>query len=199
MEYGWSRATDSVADEEDRSSVRSGKSSLSKFKGTYGRKGVPADKIHINDWRPPPPATMASPLDEENQLEALTAYVNSLKDELEQHKAVEQPMSAMVSFMTQTIKKGPLADCFHQYTPGSKNLNKARENYKAKSQYIHTEIYKYETYLEALRMAVALRVEKQGEKKLEKSLKRSMGSLHMLDGDGEEEAAGRATPTPARC
>lgn len=97
MEYGWSRAADAAADDEDRASVRSGKSSLSKFKGTYSRKGVPADKIHINDWRPPPPATMASPLDEENQLEALAAYVKSLKDELEEHKSVEQPMTLLVS------------------------------------------------------------------------------------------------------
>lgn len=51
-------------------------------------------------------------------------------------------------------------------------------------------------------MAVALRVEKQGEKRLEKSLKRSMGSLHMLNGqeekDDTEELGGRATPTPGR-
>lgn len=90
-----------------------------------------------------------------------------------------------------------------QYTPGSKNLNKARENWKNKSQYLHTEIFKYETYLEALNKAVALRVEKQGERKLEKSLKRSMGSLHMLDEgqaelEDEVDQDGRTTPTPAR-
>jgi hypothetical protein len=39
---------------------------------------------------------MASPLDEENQLEALAAYVKSLKDELEEHKAIEQPMLLLV-------------------------------------------------------------------------------------------------------
>lgn len=96
MEYGWSRAAEAAADDEDRASVRSGKSSLSKYKGTYNRKGAPADKIHINDWRPPPPATMASPLDEENQLEALASYVKSLKDELEEHKSIEQPMCSLV-------------------------------------------------------------------------------------------------------
>lgn len=99
MEYGWSRAMDAMAEDEDRASVRSGKSSLSKFKGTYSRRGVPADKIHINDWRPPPPATMSSPLDEENQLEALTTYVRSLKDELEDHTGVEEAISRMVSML----------------------------------------------------------------------------------------------------
>lgn len=47
-----------------------------------------------------------------------------------------------------------------------------------KSRYIHSEVYKYETYVEALRSAIALRVKKQGEKKLERSLARSMTSLH---------------------
>lgn len=104
MEYGWSRVADIAADDEDRASVRSGKSSLSKFKGTYSRKGVPADKIHINDWRPPPPAIMASPLDEENQLEALTSYVRSLKNELEEHKLVEQPMSTLVRLCVVSVE-----------------------------------------------------------------------------------------------
>lgn len=43
-------------------------------------------------------------------------------------------------------------------------------------------------------------MEKQGEKRLEKSLKRSMGSLHILEDEGEademDDTGGRATPTP---
>jgi PH/SEC7 domain-containing protein len=97
MEYGWSRAFDSTADDDDKASVKSSRSSLSKFTGTYGRRGVPADKIHINDWRPPPPAMMPSPLDEENQLEALASYVRRLETEHEQHQAIEEPMSRLVS------------------------------------------------------------------------------------------------------
>jgi PH/SEC7 domain-containing protein len=67
---------------------------------------------------------------------------------------------------------------------------------------MHTEIHKYETYLDALRLAIALRVKKQGENKLDRSLRRSVGSLHMLNGDegghdiGDGED-GRATPTAA--
>lgn len=51
----------------------------------------------------------------------------------------------------------------------------------AKSKYTHSEIHKYETYIEALRAAIALRVKKQGERKLERSLARSMTSLHRPD------------------
>jgi PH/SEC7 domain-containing protein len=98
MEYGWSRVHDSNADDDDKASVKSGKSSLSKFTGTYGRRGVAADKIHINDWRPPPPATMPSPLDEENQVEALHQYVQRLKDDLEQLQIIQEPMTKLVSF-----------------------------------------------------------------------------------------------------
>nr|XP_018265878.1 uncharacterized protein I303_02254 [Kwoniella dejecticola CBS 10117]OBR88036.1 hypothetical protein I303_02254 [Kwoniella dejecticola CBS 10117] len=189
MEYGWNRAApissppldphshahDASADD-DRASVRSSRSNLSKLNihsgtyGSYGRK-TPSnanDKIYINDWKPPPPATMPSPLDEEAQLEALQNYVRSLVEELESHKAVEEPMNKL-------------------YSPGSKNLIKARENWKAKSHYIHTEIFKYETYVEALRNAISLRVKKQGEKKLEKSLARSMTSLHRQSSASEHE------------
>jgi PH/SEC7 domain-containing protein len=55
---------------------------------------------------------------------------------------------------------------------------KAHNNWVAKTRYLVHEIYKYETYIEALRSAIALRVKKQGERKLEKSLRRSMDSYH---------------------
>ena len=85
-----------------------------------------------------------------------------------------------------------------QYSPGSKNLAKARENWLAKSRYMHTEIHKYETYLEALRDAIALRVKKQGENKLDRSLRRSVGSLHIVKDDDEDGEEGRRTPTATR-
>ena len=101
MEYGWSRVSDPSHDdrEDDRTSVKSGRSSLSKLGGTYGRRtlGSAVEKMYINDWKPPPPATMHSPLDEESQLEVLGTYVRSLLDELESHKTVEEPMMRMVS------------------------------------------------------------------------------------------------------
>lgn len=64
-----------------------------------------------------------------------------------------------------------------KYTSGSKNAVKARENWTAKSRYIHSEIFKYETYVEALRNAINLRVQRQGERKVERSLQRSTPSL----------------------
>ena len=100
MEYGWTRALETAAnDQEDKFSVKSGRSNFSKIGGTYGRRaaGGMAEKMHINDWKSPPPATMPSPLDEESQLEVLITYVRSLVEELEGHKAIEEPMSRMVS------------------------------------------------------------------------------------------------------
>ena len=100
MEYGWTRVLEpTVDDQEDKASVRSGRSNLSKLGGTYGRRtigGGVVEKMHINDWKPPPAATMPSPLDEESQLEVLLAYIRSLVEELESHKAIEEPMSRMV-------------------------------------------------------------------------------------------------------
>jgi PH/SEC7 domain-containing protein len=154
---------------------------------------MPADKIHINDWRPPPPATMPSPLDEENQLDALHVYANRLKEDLASHQNIQEPMSKLVGLFDIMC----VSELIQQYTPGSKNLNKARENWTAKSRYMLTEIHKYETYIEALRAAIALRVKKQGEKKLDRSLRRSFGSLHLLNED-EGGDDGRATPTGKR-
>lgn len=99
MEYGWQRVTDNNQDEpEDKGSIRSARSNFSKLGGTYGRKSMqPLDRVHINDWKPPIPAAMPSPLDEEQQLEALQVYVKHVVEELEQHKALEDAMIRQVS------------------------------------------------------------------------------------------------------
>lgn len=108
MEYGWNRvAVDQLEDESDRMSVFSQKSNGSRMGGTYGRRALGSgggsstgqfDKIHINDWKPPPPAMIPSTMEEEGQLEALVEYVKSQEKELEKHKAVEEPMMRLVSF-----------------------------------------------------------------------------------------------------
>lgn len=165
IEYGWTRVQSIEEDDhQDRASLRSARSQITRLgainrvRGQQSNSGS-LDKIHINDWKPPPHATIASTLDEEAQLEALCTYVQSLKEELNQHKSIEEPMLRL-------------------YTPSSKNANKARDNWTAKSRYIHSEIFKYETYVEALRNTIAQRVERQGQKKLERSLARSTVSLH---------------------
>ncbi|KLT43101.1 SEC7-like protein [Cutaneotrichosporon oleaginosum] len=175
MEYGWTRALNQLDDNgqhhephrEQREPQRMGLGArarlgaISRVRGasSSGNDRVQMDKIHINDWKPPPHATMPSTLDDEAQLESLCAYVQSLKEELDQHKTIEEPMSRL------------------QYTPGSKNAMRARENWTAKSRYIHSEIFKYETYVEALRNAMNQRVQRQGERKVERSLARSAPSI----------------------
>lgn len=101
MEYGWTRAlSNTEEDHEDRASVMS----ATRMRGAYNRvrgqsndKHKDMDKTHINEWKPPPHATMPSTLDEEAQLESLVNYVNGLMEELNQHKAVEEPMTRLVS------------------------------------------------------------------------------------------------------
>jgi PH/SEC7 domain-containing protein len=102
IEYGWNRAVSSSdhKEEEDRASVKSGKSGLSRI-GGYRRTGGAAgvmDKVHLNEWKAPALATLASPLDEESQLDALGAYLGTLRDELSEHKAIEKPMMELVRF-----------------------------------------------------------------------------------------------------
>ncbi|GMK57715.1 hypothetical protein CspeluHIS016_0405490 [Cutaneotrichosporon spelunceum] len=174
MEYGWTRVLNQLDDNgqhqeqhprEQREhkmglGARARLGAISRVRGasSSGNDRVQLDKIHINDWKPPPHATMPSTLDEEAQLESLSAYVQSLKEELDQHKTIEEPMSRL-------------------YTSGSKNAMRARENWTTKSRYTHSEIFKYETYVEALRNAINHRVQRQGERKVERSLARSAPSI----------------------
>ena len=70
-----------------------------------------------------------------------------------------------------------------QYTSGSKNASKAHHNFQIKARYLVDEIYRYQNYVDSLRAAIALRVKKQGEKRLEKSLARSTTSLHRANSE----------------
>jgi hypothetical protein len=112
MEYGWNRIdesshtrtfSESEADPSDVMSVRSGRSTRSKFSGWRDgmgtMRGSPsswAERIFINDWKPPLPPTVASPHDEETQLDALRKHVTSFKQDLKQHNELREPMSALV-------------------------------------------------------------------------------------------------------
>jgi hypothetical protein len=111
MEYGWNRITDalsgrSVSDEHkadydrtDSTSVRSGRSARSKLgwkDGATVRNPPWADRVLINDWKPPIPPSISSIHDEEAQLEALQKYVHMLKKDLKDHNELREPMAALV-------------------------------------------------------------------------------------------------------
>ena len=59
---------------------------------------------------------------------------------------------------------------YQQYQPRSSNAQKAQSNWEKKSQYLLTEIVKYESYIDSLQAAMSLRLKKRGEKALEKAL-----------------------------
>jgi PH and SEC7 domain-containing protein len=74
---------------------------------------------------------------------------------------------------------------------------KAEANWKAKSQYLLAEIIKYESYIESLQSAMALRLRKRGEKALEKALDRSAGekkSRTTRAASGQSQKAGWQRP-----
>ncbi|KAF9268675.1 hypothetical protein L218DRAFT_1048266 [Marasmius fiardii PR-910] len=169
MEYGWNRVnevsvhgrsqsdTESMRDS-DATSVKSGKSTRSKFGGwREGAATVRAthspwiDRIVINDWKPPMPPSVSSFHDEETQLEALRKHVKSMKRDLQRHNELREPMAAL-------------------YQPRSNNAVKAQSNWEKKSQYLLTEIVKYDSYIDSLQAAMSLRLKKRGEKALERAL-----------------------------
>ncbi|KAF8893380.1 hypothetical protein BD779DRAFT_1046084 [Infundibulicybe gibba] len=172
MEYGWNRITDpyahgrsksdneSIRDNSDSMSVRSGRSgrsSRSKFGWREGAATVRAthspwvERISINDWKPPLPPTVASAHDEETQLDALRKHVSSMKKDLERHNEFREPMAAL-------------------YQPRTANAIKSQSNWEKKSQYLLTEIVKYDSYIDSLQAAMSLRLKKRGEKALERAL-----------------------------
>jgi PH and SEC7 domain-containing protein len=119
MEYGWNRVSDDPhvrsqsedvesikdADPVDTMSIRSGRSTRSKFgnwrEGSATVRGSPwADRTYINDWKPPLPPSVASVHDEEAQLDALKKHVKSLKEELKKHNELREAMIQLVSTVT---------------------------------------------------------------------------------------------------
>lgn len=181
MEYGWNRVSDdplhtrSQSDSEsfhdtdftDALSVRSGRSSRSKFGWREGaatvRSGTSpwADKTFINEWKPPLPPTVDSTHDEEAQLEALRRHVLSMKNDLKHHNELRQPMATLVSIIYFPL----LVQLNHsQYPPRSNSGGKAMMNWEKKSQYLLTEIVKYDSYIDSLQAAMTLRLKKRGEK-----------------------------------
>ncbi|KAJ3989132.1 hypothetical protein F5890DRAFT_136060 [Lentinula detonsa] len=167
MEYGWNRIPDpahgrSQSDSEsmrdsDVTSVRSSKSARSRFNWREGAATVRSgqspwnDRIHINDWKPPMPPTVSSLHDEETQLDALKKHVKSMKRDLQRHNELREPMAAL-------------------YQPRTSNAVKAMSNWEKKSQYLLTEIVKYDSYIDSLQAAMSLRLKKRGEKALERAL-----------------------------
>ena len=110
MEYGWNRVVDPVTRarsmseddysirETDSQSVRSGRSRFKDMAATVRAEKSPwADRISINDWKPPLPPSVPSTHDEETQLEALQKHVAHLKEELQQHNELRTPMTQLVS------------------------------------------------------------------------------------------------------
>lgn len=195
MEYGWSRVLDpvsrgrSVSEDDysvrdtDSQSVRSGRSGRSRFKDMAATvradKSPWADRTYINDWKPPQPPSVPSQHDEETQMEALQKHVAHLKTELQEHNELRTPMTHLVSSVL-ALRSDVAGRVVHvrdclltpslQYQPRSSNAQKATTNWEKKSQYLLTEIVKYESYIDSLQAAMSLRLKRRGEKALEKAL-----------------------------
>ncbi|KAG6842087.1 hypothetical protein C0991_002741 [Blastosporella zonata] len=198
MEYGWNRVidtlphgrsqseTDSVKDYSDAMSVKSGRSTRSRFGGrrdgssTVRAMHSPwAEKTSINDWKAPLPPIVSSLHDEETQLEALRKHVSSMKKDLERHNDLREPMTAL-------------------YQPRTTNAVKALTNWEKKSQWLLTEIVKYESYIDSLQAAMSLRLKKRGEKALERALNGTATETSSAVLKGIREEAEPLTPGPSQ-
>ncbi|GAB1525710.1 hypothetical protein RhiTH_008873 [Rhizoctonia solani] len=156
MEYGWNRALEMIqsgnvedrrVDSSDAQSVRSGRNLNMRMPASP----YSSERIFIHDWTGPMHSVMPSTHDEETQMEALQKQANLLKQELHIHNELRQPMMNM-------------------YIPRSTNAVKASSNWERKSQYLLSEIVKYDSYVDSLRSAMSQRLKRRGEKALERAL-----------------------------
>ncbi|KAG9112795.1 hypothetical protein FRC07_007869, partial [Ceratobasidium sp. 392] len=170
MEYGWNRALELIQsskdgqaenrmDTSDTRSVRSGRA---------GNLRIPpspysSERIVIYDWTGPMHSVMPSTHDEETQMEALQKQANLLKQELHVHNELRQPMMSL-------------------YLPRSANATKASNNWERRSQYLLSEIVKYDSYVDSLRSAMSQRLKRRGEKALERALGVSSPDDEELEG-----------------
>ncbi|CAE6497404.1 unnamed protein product [Rhizoctonia solani] len=156
MEYGWNRALEMIqsgsvedrrVDSSDAQSVRSGRNvALRMPPSPYS-----PERVIIHDWTGPMHSVMPSTHDEETQMEALQKQTNLLKRELHVHNELRQPMMSL-------------------YVPRSANAVKASNNWERRSQYLLSEIVKYDSYVDSLRSAMSQRLKRRGEKALERAL-----------------------------
>ncbi|KAJ7270811.1 putative guanine nucleotide exchange factor [Mycena rebaudengoi] len=162
MEYGWNRLdepthvrsqsdNETTTDYSNVMSVQSGRSTRNKFGWRDGASAVRAtsspraERIVINDWKPPLPPMVSSLHDEETQLKAFQKHVSSMKRDFKKHNEYREPMAAL-------------------YQPRTANAVKVQSNWEKKLQYLLTEIVKYDSYIESLQAAMSLRLKKRGEK-----------------------------------
>ncbi|CAE6457761.1 unnamed protein product [Rhizoctonia solani] len=175
MEYGWNRALEMIqsgnveerrVDSSDAQSMRSGRNVVLRMPASP----YSSERIIIHDWTGPMHSVMPSTHDEETQMEALQKQTNLLKHELHVHNELRQPMMSL-------------------YVPRSANAVKASNNWERRSQYLLSEIVKYDSYVDSLRSAMSQRLKRRGEIALERAL--------VVSGPDDDDLEGLIYTAPA--
>ncbi|KAJ5154103.1 SEC7-like alpha orthogonal bundle [Penicillium coprophilum] len=144
IEYGWSDGVinSALIGGESRSPPPSSgarPSIQSSIRSSIDHQGVrprlPADRVNISDWSPPQQSMVASNLTEEEQWQALQAYVQNVEDDLSRHNELRSAMNLA-------------------FSPRHPNAAKAMANWERKSSYLLREIVKFRTYIDSLRNAI---------------------------------------------
>ncbi|KDN34547.1 hypothetical protein RSAG8_12371, partial [Rhizoctonia solani AG-8 WAC10335] len=175
MEYGWNRALEMIqsgnveeprVDSSDAQSMRSGRNVVLRMPASP----YSSERIIIHEWTGPMHSVMPSTHDEETQMEALQKQTNLLKHELHVHNELRQPMMSL-------------------YVPRSANAVKASNNWERRSQYLLSEIVKYDSYVDSLRSAMSQRLKRRGEIALERAL--------VVSGPDDDDLEGLIYTAPA--
>lgn len=146
-----------------------------------GRPRLVGDRVQLNDWTLPQQSMMASALNEDEQLDALRAYVGGVEEELGRHNELRPAMLLVFS------NRQP-------------NAVKAMNNWERKSSYLLKEIVKFRTYIDSLTEARAEKLRLLAERNQANIVAKRVGgvargSIHALTTASSTTSA-TTTPTP---
>lgn len=143
---------------------------------------LPGDLATIAEWTPPTQSMRASNAPEQEQLNTLLGYVQSIEEDLQQHNQLRSPM--LLAF-----------------TPRGSNAQRAMANWERRSAYLLREIVKFRTYVDVLQLAHARKTEIYREREVARRAARGSldedrlsfddGEVGPLDVEGLERERGR--------
>lgn len=125
------------------------------------------DRLYINEWKAPAPPTAISTLSEEDQTASCIQYLARVTSELTTHNELRGPMLSLYS------------------STKSQAYQKALGNWEKKSNYLLTELVRWQGYVEALNVAGRLKGDKRDERAMDLALARADEEMSKVKNGGD--------------
>lgn len=134
MEFGWERPMEILEEHKKEETVPN------VTPVSFDVLNIDNERIQVKEWKPPVQSTAHCTYGEDEQLKSLKTYIDTVKEALEKHSSIRGDMMKI-------FQSGHLVS------------TRAHANWGRRSQYLLTEIVKYDTYVTTLERAVKDRCE----------------------------------------